>query len=129
MRSRLLPALTVGAALWVVLVSAVAAALSALGWWSPWVGWPVAVAVGVAAGWCVRGTPPVRMPVAASVALVAVVAGFTVWAGATHSEQVLPRRDAASNLQAAVSLATTHARVVGVDPESVGGPGVPTCRA
>ncbi len=124
MRSRLLPALTVGAALWVVLVSAVAAALSALGWWSPWVGWPVAVAVGVAAGWCVRGIPPVRMPVAASVALVAVVAGFTVWAGATHSEQVLPRRDAASNLQAGVSLATTHARVVAVDPESVGGSGV-----
>ncbi len=124
MRSRLLPALTVGAALWVVLVSAVAAALSALGWWSPWLGWPVAVAVGVAAGWCVRGIPPVRMPVAASVALVAVVAGFTVWAGATHSEQVLPRRDAASNLQAAVSLATTHARVVAVDPESVGGSSV-----
>ena len=61
------------------------------------------------------------MPVAAVVALVAVVVGFTVWAGATHSEQVLPRRDAASNLQAAVSLATTHARVVPVDAESVGG--------
>ncbi|HET7821463.1 MAG TPA: hypothetical protein VFL10_08040, partial [Ornithinibacter sp.] len=65
-----------------------------------------------------------RMPVAASVALVAVVVGFTVWAGATHSEQVLPRRDAASNLQAAVSLATTGSRVVAVDPGSVGGPGV-----
>ncbi len=124
MRSRLLPALALGAALWVVLVSAVAAGLSALGWWSPWVGWPVAVVVAVVAAWCVRGIPPVRMPAAASVALVAVVAGFTVWAGATHSEQVLPRRDAASNLQAAVSLATTHARVVAVDPESVGGPGV-----
>ena len=80
--------------------------------------------MGVAAGWCVRGIPPVRMPVAASVALVAVVVGFTVWAGATHSEQVLPRRDAASNLQAAVSLASTGSRVVAVDPESVGGPGV-----
>ena len=64
------------------------------------------------------------MPVAAVVALVAVVVGFTVWAGATHSEQVLPRRDAASNLQAAVSLATTHTRVVPVDAESVGGAGV-----
>ena len=64
------------------------------------------------------------MPVAASVALVAVVVGFTVWAGATHSEQVLPRRDAASNLQAAVSLATTGSRVVAVDPESIGGSGV-----
>ena len=123
-RSRLLPALAVGAALWVVLVSALAAALSAPGWWSPWVAWPVAVGSALVAWWAVRGIPPVRMPVAASAALVAVVVGFTVWAGATHSEQVLPRRDAASNLQAAVSLATTHARVVPVDPDAVGGPGV-----
>ncbi len=81
MRGRLLPALAVGAALWVVAVSALAAGLSALGWWSPWVGWPVAVAVGVAAGWVVRGIPGVRMPSAAAVALVAVVVGFAVWAG------------------------------------------------
>lgn len=122
--SRLLPALAVGAALWVVLVSAAAALLSAVGWWSPWVAWPVALGAAGAAWWAVRLLPSVRMPVAASVALVAVIAGFTVWAGATHSEQVLPRRDAASNLQATVSLATTHTRVVPVDPESVGGPGV-----
>ncbi|HEU5454769.1 MAG TPA: hypothetical protein VFU85_03705, partial [Nocardioides sp.] len=124
MRARLLPALAVGAALWVVAVSAVAAGLSALGWWSPWLAWPVAVAVAVGCWWCVGLLPEVRMPVAASVALVAVVVGFTVWAGATHSEQVLPRRDAASNLQAAVSLATTHSRVVRVDPDSIGGSGV-----
>jgi len=123
-RARLLPALAVGAALWVVAVSALAAVLSAVGWWSPWVGWPVAVGVAVGCWQCVRLLPGVRMPVAASVALVAVVVGFTVWAGATHSEQVLPRRDAASNLQAAVSLATTHSRVVAVDPETVGGAGV-----
>jgi hypothetical protein len=120
-RGRLLPSLAVGAALWVVAVSAAAAGLSALGWWSPWVAWPVAMVLAAGCWWCVRLLPPVRMPVAASVALVAVVVGFAVWAGATHSEQVLPRRDAASNLQAAVSLATTHARVVAVDPGSVGG--------
>ena len=124
MRGRLLPALALGAALWVVLVSAGGAALSALGWWMPWVAWPVALGAAVA-GWAlVRGIPPVRMPVAASVALVALTAAFTVWAGTTHSEQVLPRRDAASNLQAAISLATTHTRVVPVDAESVGGPEV-----
>ncbi|GAA4398095.1 hypothetical protein GCM10023168_03770 [Fodinibacter luteus] len=121
MRARLLPSLALGAALWVVLVSATAAALSALGWWSPWVAWPTAVVLAAVCAWCVRGLPGVRMPVAASACLVAVVVGFTVWAGATHSEQVLPRRDAASNLQAAVSLATTHARVVPVHPASVGG--------
>ena len=124
MKPRLLPALAVGAALWVVLVSAVAAALSAAGWWSPWLAWPVALGLAVACWWGVRVVPPVRMPVAASVALVAVVVGFAVWAGATHSEQVLPRRDAASNLQAAVSLATTHSRVVSVAPDTVGGSSV-----
>ena len=124
MRARLLPAVAVGAALWVVLVSAVAAALSAVGWWSPWLAWPVAVGLAVACWWCVRLLPGVRMPVAASVALVTVVVGFAVWAGATHSEQVLPRRDAASNLQAAVSLATTHSRVVSVAPDTVGGSSV-----
>jgi hypothetical protein len=123
-RARLLPALAVGAALWVVAVSAVAAGLSALGWWFPWLAWPVAVAVAVGCWWCVRLLPGVRMPTAASVALVAVVVGFAVWAGATHSEQVLPRRDAASNLQAAVSLATTHSRVVSVAPDTVGGSSV-----
>ena len=124
MKPRLLPALAVGAALWVVAVSSVAAGFSALGWWSPWLGWPVAAAVAVGCWWCVRLLPSVRMPVAASVALVAVAVGFTVWAGATHSEQVLPRRDAASNLQAAVSLATTGSRVVAVDPETIGGSSV-----
>ena len=124
MKPRLLPALAVGAALWVVLVSAVAAALSAVGWWSPWLAWPAALGLALACWWGVRVVPPVRMPVAASVALVAVVVGFAVWAGATHSEQVLPRRDAASNLQAAVSLARTHSRVVSVAPDTVGGSSV-----
>ncbi len=35
---------------------------------------------------------------------------------------MLPRRDAASNLQAAVSLAATGERVVPVDPSVIGGP-------
>ena len=124
MRSRLLPSLALGTALWVVLVSAAGALLSAFGWWSPLVAWPVALGLAVVSGWWARGIPGVRMPVAASGALVAVALGFTVWAGATHSEQVLPRRDAASNLQAAVSLATTHSRVVAVDAEEVGGSAV-----
>lgn len=124
MRSRLLPSLALGAALWVVLVSSAGALLSGVGWWSPFVAWPVALVLAVLSGWWARGIPGVRMPSAASGALVAVALGFTVWAGATHSEQVLPRRDAASNLQAAVSLATSHARVVAVDAELVGGPAV-----
>ena len=66
MRSRLLTSLALGAALWVVLVSAVGAVLSGFGWWSPVVAWPVAVVVAVASGWWARSVPGVRMPVAAS---------------------------------------------------------------
>ena len=90
----------------------------------PWVAWAVALATALGAWAVVRFLPGVRMPVPSAVALVVVTLGFTAWAGATHSEQVLPRRDAASNLQAAVSLVTTHGRVVPVDPEAVGGPRV-----
>ena len=76
MRSRLLTSLALGAALWVVLVSAVGAVLSGFGWWSPVVAWPVAVLVANAGS-------GVSAPVARTL-------GFTVWVGATHSEQVLP---------------------------------------
>ncbi len=121
MRSRLLPGLAVGAGLWLVLVSAAGAVLSAVGWWTPYLAWPLAVVLVGVCAWCVRGIPEVRMPAAPAAVLVVVAAAFTVWAAATHSEQVLPRRDAASNLQAAVSLASTHDRLVPVDPEAVGG--------
>ncbi len=121
---RLLPALTVGAGLWVVLVSAAGALLSWLGWWTPYAAWPTALGLAALSTWCVRGIPAIRGAAPATGALVLVVAAFTVWVGATHSEQVLPRRDAASNLQAAVSLASTGQRVVTIDPASVGGAGV-----
>ncbi len=121
MTSRLLPGIAVGAALWVVVVSAAGAALAAVGWWMPWVAWAVAIGAAVGAWVVARGVTGVRMPLAPAAALAVVTVCFTGWAGATHSEQVLPRRDAASNLQAAVSLATTHARVVPVDPHTVGG--------
>ncbi len=121
---RLLPALAIGAALWVVLVSASAALLSGLGWWTPYVAWPGAVALVGVSAWCVRGIPAVRTAAGPVAALLVVVAAFTLWAGATHSEQVFVRRDAASNFQAAVSLAQTGQRVVPIDPAEVGGVGV-----
>ncbi|MEO7421224.1 MAG: hypothetical protein ABIU87_02380 [Ornithinibacter sp.] len=122
--SRLLPALALGAALWVVLISAAGALLSGLGWWTPDAAWPVAVALVAVSMWCVRGIPAVRTSAAPAAALLVVVAAFTVWAGATHSEQVFVRRDAASNFQAAVSLAQTGHRVVSIDPADVGGQSV-----
>lgn len=109
-----------GTGLWLVVVCALAWPLSAMGWWTPLLAWPVAVLVAAGAFVVVRRLPGVRMGAAPAVALVAVCAALAVYAGATHSEHVLVRRDAASNLQAAVSLATTHERVVGVDPSVAG---------
>ncbi|MGL5863614.1 MAG: hypothetical protein ACRCY9_20435, partial [Phycicoccus sp.] len=43
-----------GAALWVVGVSAAGGVLGGLGWWSPGVGWATAVTVAAAAWWLVR---------------------------------------------------------------------------
>lgn len=111
-----------GAGLWVVVVTTVGGVAAAVGVWSPWLGWPVAVLAAVGAWWAVRGLPAVRTGAAPGLALVALVLGFAVYAGVTHSEHVLPRRDAASNLQAAVSLAATGERVVPVDPSVIGGP-------
>ncbi len=113
----------VAVGLWLVGVTTVGGALAALGWWSPWVGWPVAALAAVAVVPLVRGLPGARTGRGPALVLVALGLAAAVYAGATHSEHVLVRRDAASNLQAAVSLAATHTRVVPVDVSVIGGPG------
>lgn len=132
----LLTRLVVAAGLWLVGLSLAAALLAGLGWWTPWTGVPVAVAVmALALGTVARlPVPPPRPPhprgagrrprARPTMALVAVAIVFAGWAGATHAEQFLPRRDSASNLQAALSLAATGSRVVPVDAEALGGPAV-----
>ena len=111
-----------GSGLWLVAVCAAAWPLAALGWWTPWVAWPLGVALALVAARGVRSVPEVALGTGPAVVLVAVCLGFAAYAGATHSEHVLVRRDAASNLQAAVSLASTHQRVVPVDVSVIGGP-------
>ena len=64
------------------------------------------------------------MPVWAALAVVAIAVGATVWAGMTHSEQVLPRRDSGSYFQSSVELAEGHTRPVAIAPDTVGGPEV-----
>jgi hypothetical protein len=123
--------MVLGAAGWLVLVSASGAVFSAAGWWSPWLAWPVALALAFGSWWAVRPLARGRSggatgpgPRAAIVALVAVCAGLSGWAAATRSEQVIIHRDAASNIQAAISVATTGQRVVPVDVAALGGPEV-----
>lgn len=119
---RVLQQTVLASALWVVGVSALCVPLSALGLWDP-----VIATVGVVAvawqAWLLAArlpAPPVGRMTGAL--LVGIAVASTVWLGATHAEQVLPRRDAGSNVQAAVSLARTHHRVVPVPVASIGGP-------
>ena len=110
-----------GAGLWLVGTCLAAGLLSAVGLWWPVLAWVVAGAVAAGVALVVRRLPGVTTTRGAAVALVAVCVGFAVYAGTTHSEHVMPRRDAASNLQAAVSLVTTHERVVPADVAPFGG--------
>lgn len=119
-----LQTVVVGAAVWVVVMSLLAVVLAGVGIWHPWLVLPLALAVAVGSGWWASGIPARSLPVWTAVLLVAVSLGAGAWTAATSSEQVLPRRDSASYLQTAISMAETHRRVVPVDPEDVGGPEV-----
>lgn len=104
-----------------VLGSFAAAVLSLAGWWHPVVaGGVLLVLTGVAVR--LSGAVGSRaLPVWSSVLLVALSLGATVWAGLTHSEQVLPRRDSGSYVQSAIELSRGHARPVEIAPGTVGG--------
>ena len=111
-------------ALWLVLGSVAAALLSLAGLWQPWVAGPVLLVLAVVAGFGAAMVPVRPLPVWSASLLVVLALGATVWAGATHSEQVLPRRDSGSYLQSAIQLASGHERPIAVAPGSVGGPDV-----
>ncbi|KAB7741915.1 hypothetical protein GA707_17070 [Nostocoides sp. F2B08] len=110
------------AALVVLAVAGLGALLGGLGLWRPWLVLPLIVAVALGAVRLTRGLPRIPLDRVSIVSLVMVTALTALGYGATHAEQVLPRRDAGSNLQAAVSLALTGSRVVAVDPAAIGAP-------
>jgi hypothetical protein len=116
--------LVVSAGLWLVLGSAAAAVLALCGVWQPWVALPTLLVLGALAVWASSGVRSQPVPVWSAVAMLVLAIGAAVWAGTTHSEQVLPRRDSGSYLQSAVELASGHARPIQVPPDSVGGAGV-----
>lgn len=119
-----LQTIVLGAATWVVAMSLLAVVLAGLGVWFPWLVLPLALVTAGASAWWAHGIPARSLPVWTAALLAAVSVGAGIWTAATHSEQVLPRRDSASYLQAAISMAETHRRVVPVDPADVGGPAV-----
>lgn len=112
----------VAAALSVLAVAALGAVLGGLGLWRAWLVVPLVGAGVLGAARLTRSLPRIPLERASAGALLAVTVLTALGYGATHAEQVLPRRDAGSNVQAAISLASTGARVVPVDPGSVGAP-------
>ncbi len=121
---RVLQDLALGAALWVVGTAVLCGALASVGLWTPAVVLPLEAALAAGCGWLAHAVPARPMPVWSAGLLLAVTLGGLFWTAATHSEQLLPRRDSGSYLQSAIWLADTHRRVVPVDPSSVGGAAV-----
>jgi hypothetical protein len=107
--------------LWLVLGSVAAALLALGGLWHPWVAAPVLLVLAVIAGLATAMVPVRPLPVWSATLLVVLSLAAVAWAGVTHSEQVLPRRDSGSYLQSAIELASGHSRPIAVSPGSVGG--------
>ncbi|CAN7151644.1 hypothetical protein [Knoellia sp. LjRoot47] len=116
-----LQTLVLGAATWVVAMSLLAVVLAGIGGWYPWLVLPLAAVLAGASGWWAHGIPSRSVPVWTAALLAAVSLGAGIWSAATHSEQVLPRRDSGSYLQTAISMAETHRRVVPADLDRFGG--------
>lgn len=120
----LLGRVVVGAAVWVLLGAAACGLLALAGLWQPLVAGVVLLVLAAVSVRVAALVPARPLPVWVALALAAVALGSTLWAGLTHSEQVLPRRDSGSYLQSSLELAGGHERPIEVAPESVGGPEV-----
>ena len=115
------------AAVAVLAVCVVAVLLVPLGLWRPVVVLPALLPAAAVGWWLTRGLPGrgrdgLRVPAWTAAACVLVAVGFGVWAGATHGEHVILRRDAGSYALYAHWLATRHGLPVDADLSAFGGP-------
>ncbi|MGL5857443.1 MAG: hypothetical protein ACRC35_03370 [Angustibacter sp.] len=128
--------IAVGAALGVLVLVALAAVLAGFGWWTPWVAAPNALVVVVVVARVVarlglgRALVPTGSSPAAEVehgsrwwaiAVLGLAVGAGVWAGLTHGEHVVVRRDAGTYAQFGHHLATTGGTRVDVEVAALGG--------
>lgn len=114
----------IGAGLLVLGTSLLAAVLGGVGWWRAWLVLPLIAVLAGALAATVARLPAARIGTGPGLALLGVAGGAGWWTAATHSSQLLPRRDSGSNLQAAIALADTGHRILAVPAASIGGPGV-----
>ncbi len=118
---RLLARLTAASAATTLLGGAVAVPLALAHLWRPVVALPVllvVVAVSVRASRAVVARP---MPPWSLVLVLLVAVGAGVWAGTTHAEHVVLRRDAGSYALYGQQLASAHQVPVDVDVRALGG--------
>lgn len=118
---RVLQQLVLGSALWVLGCAALAAILSGIGLWTPLLAVPLLLVLAGLSLWCVRSVPSRPLPLWSAGLLVAITLASGVWTSLTASEQVIPRRDAGSYSQSAVSLAQTHRRLIDSGLDAVAG--------
>jgi hypothetical protein len=112
------------AGLLVVVACLLAAVLVPFGWWRPEVVGPVLILAVLPVLWLVRRLPSVttrQVPAGAAVACLLLVAGFTAWAGLTHGEHLVLRRDAGAYALFGQWLASRHGLPVAGDLQSFGG--------
>ena len=112
----------VAAALMVLAAALLAVPLAWLGWWRPALVVPLLAVSALVALALVARLPVLPIGTGPAWGLIVVSLATGCWATATHSSQTLPRRDAGSNLQAAIALADTGHRILQVPAASIGGP-------
>lgn len=112
----------VAAALMVLAAALLAVPLAWLGWWRPALVVPLLAVSALVALALVARLPVLPIGTGPAWGLIVVSLATGCWATATHSSQILPRRDAGSNLQAAIALADTGHRILQVPAASIGGP-------
>jgi hypothetical protein len=116
------------AAIAVAAIGLAAAVLVPVHLWQPLVALPVLLVLAVAGWRVVRLVPAKPAPVWATAVTVLLALCFAVWAGWTHSEQVVLRRDGGTYALFAQWLATRHGLPVDAHLPAFGGPaalGVP----
>ncbi|GAB7192221.1 hypothetical protein NUM3379_29300 [Kineococcus sp. NUM-3379] len=123
--SALLCRLPVALAAVVAAVCALAVPLVLLDVWRPWTAVPVVLVLGALAGRLGWQVPAPAVPRWAALATLAVAVGAAVWAGATHAEHLVLRRDAGSLAHFAHHLSVHGGLPVDASVAALGGPETP----
>ncbi len=103
-------------------VAVAAAVLVPVHGWRPLVVWPVLAVLVVLLVLGVRAVPVAPVPVWTAASVTALAVGHGLWAGLTHAEHVVLRRDAGSYAWYAHWIATRHGLPIPVDLAALGGP-------